>query len=62
MARQRADASCRQPRKKNIRIKMTIVIDIVTNGSSGSPRLTLYPNRINPGSPQGSALAAKSAT
>src|ERR1700758_4321499 len=43
-ARQRADASCRQPRKKNIRIKMTIVIDIVTNGTSGAPRLTLYPN------------------
>jgi hypothetical protein len=35
---------------------MTIVIDIVTNGRSGAPRLTLYPNRTNPGSPQGSAL------
>jgi hypothetical protein len=41
---------------------MTIVIDMVTNGRSGAPRLTLSPNRINPESPQGSALAAKSAT
>ena len=41
---------------------MKILIDFVTNGSSGASRLTLYPNRINPGSPQGSALAAKSAT
>jgi hypothetical protein len=40
---------------------MTIVIDIVTNGRSDAPRVTLYPNWINPGSP-GSALAAKSAT
>jgi len=62
MARQRPEASCRQPRKKKIRIKMTIVIDIVTNGGSGAPRLTLYPNRINPGSLWGSALAAKSPT
>jgi hypothetical protein len=29
---------------------MTIVIDIVTNGRSGAPRLTIYPNRTNPGS------------
>jgi hypothetical protein len=41
---------------------MTIVIDIVTNGRSGATRLALYPNRINPGSPWGGALAAKSAT
>jgi hypothetical protein len=41
---------------------MTIVIDIVTNGRSGASRLTLYSDRMNPGLPQGSALAAKSAT
>lgn len=33
---------------------MTIVIDIVTNSRSGIPHP--YPNRTNPGSPQGSAL------
>jgi hypothetical protein len=41
---------------------MTIVIDIVTNGSSGAPRLALHANGINPGSPRGGALAAKGAT
>jgi len=41
---------------------MTIVIDIVTNGRPGASCLALYPNRINPGSPRGSALAAKIAT
>src|ERR1700736_2917522 len=60
--RQRADASCRQPQEGEHQDQMTIVIDIVTNGRSSTPRLALYPNRINPGSPWGSALAAKSAT
>jgi hypothetical protein len=41
---------------------MTIVIDIVTNGRSGALVSPSNPNRTNPGSTQGSALAAKRAT
>jgi hypothetical protein len=60
--RQRADASCRRPHEGEHQDQMTIVIDIVPNCRSGAPRLALYPTRINPGSPRGGALAAKSAT